>query len=65
MSVAEGGQLYRYRVTGSLTVSPSDLSVLDPPLGGQRLLRLMTCWPVGTTLQRLVVEAEFVPRAGG
>lgn len=57
MLVQDGGT-YVYRVTENRVVSAHDGSVLDAPEGG-RSLRLMTCWPVGTTAQRLVVEAAY------
>lgn len=54
------GKKYTYRVTGVKTVSPADLSYLKQP-SSQKQLTLMTCWPPGTTLTRLIVQADLVP----
>ena len=58
IAVFYADQTYAYRVTGQRIISPNDLSVLEA-VPGQKILRLMTCWPVGTTARRLVVEASF------
>jgi len=57
--LVRGGGTYVYRVSGSRVVSAQDGSALDVPDG--TTLRLMTCWPVGTTAQRLLVEAVYQP----
>lgn len=48
-----------YRVTDKKIVGPSDVEVAaqNPNL---RQLTIMTCWPLGTTEQRLVVVGELV-----
>ena len=49
---------YNYIVTGSKIVGPSDTSYLtNSQKGNKQLLVLQTCWPPGTTLQRLLVFA--------
>jgi sortase A len=50
---------YNYIVTESKIVSPSDVSYLvnSQNLDKQQLI-LQTCWPPGTTLQRLLVFAQ-------
>jgi sortase A len=50
---------YDYVVTGSKTVSPSDVSYLvnAQKVNSEQLI-LQTCWPPGTTLQRLLVFAK-------
>jgi LPXTG-site transpeptidase (sortase) family protein len=64
ISIAYNGQEYHYVVTRTYVVKPNDLSVLsDESLTG---IRLLTCTPVGTALNRLVVEAKQVtPDPGG
>lgn len=54
-------QKFLYRVTEQKIVAPEDISYLtgDP---ARETLTLMTCWPAGTTLRRLVVVAERVDR---
>lgn len=47
---------YHYYVTSIEIISPDDLSPLDSTSHEQ--LTLMTCWPPGTTLRRLVVIAK-------
>lgn len=48
---------YVYVVTEKKEVSPKEVSVLQQ--GGDYKMTLMTCTPVGTTLNRLVVTAEL------
>lgn len=48
--------IYGYNVVDRKIVKPSDLSVLKQ--GDKNILSLMTCTPVGTALNRLVVIAE-------
>ena len=53
------GTRYTYSVTGSKTIAPTDLTILDQtPIS--LALTLVTCTPVGTSKQRLVVYAEQV-----
>ncbi len=52
------GQKFVYRVIDKKIVAPESVEYLkgDPK---KRTLTLMTCWPAGTTLKRLVVIAEL------
>ncbi|MGH9062836.1 MAG: class E sortase [Acidimicrobiales bacterium] len=52
---------FRYRVTRSMVVSPSDVAVLGPTRGAT--LTLTTCNPRYSAAQRLVVQAALVGRA--
>ena len=47
-----------YKVSVIKTVKPSDTSVLDPTK--KSILTLMTCTPVGTSINRLILIAEQV-----
>jgi LPXTG-site transpeptidase (sortase) family protein len=47
-----------YVVSGTKIVSPSDISYMARPQTGKELLILQTCWPPGTTWQRLLVFAK-------
>jgi sortase A len=50
---------YNYVITGSKIVSPSDVSYLvNSQNQDKQQLILQTCWPPGTTLQRLLVFAS-------
>ena len=50
---------YNYIVTGSKIVDPSDVSYLvNSQNQDKQQLILQTCWPPGTTLQRLLVFAS-------
>lgn len=49
---------FHYRVLSTKEVSPSDTSILKQ--GDLKMLTLMTCTPVGTTLKRFVVNAELI-----
>jgi LPXTG-site transpeptidase (sortase) family protein len=49
---------YRYRVTTQKTYSPDDQTqFIDDSVAK---LNLSTCWPIGSTKDRLVVSAELV-----
>lgn len=50
------GIRYGYTTTSSQVVAPSDVGVLNG--GGRNELTLITCTPVGTSTNRLVVHAE-------
>ncbi len=51
-------QVYVYQVYESLVVKPSQVDVLDTT--ERPILSLMTCTPVGTSLNRLIVRANLV-----
>lgn len=52
------GTRYIYRVTGSQVVDPSDISVIQPTSTPE--LTLITCTPVGTSTNRLVIHAKQI-----
>jgi sortase A len=55
------GTRYIYRVTGKQVVKPEDVSVLEQT--GDYRLTLITCTPVGTNNNRLIVSADqIVPK---
>jgi len=49
---------HNYKVTKIGTISPSEVSFITAASTGKELLILQTCWPPGTTWQRLLVFAE-------
>ena len=49
-------QRYEYQIDGSRVVNPRDITVLQPTDISQ--ITLITCTPVGTSLNRLVVTAK-------
>lgn len=49
---------HNYRVTKLGAVSPQEVSFIARAGTGKELLILQTCWPPGTTWQRLLVFAE-------
>lgn len=51
------GQKFQYSVTDKKIVAPEEVQYLDDT-PGKNTLTLMTCWPGGTTLKRLIVQAE-------
>lgn len=51
-------KVFTYEVTGSVVVKPDDLSVIQQ--GSDYKLSLMTCVPIGTNLNRLVVSAKQI-----
>ena len=50
------GKKYVYKVTDKKIVQPNEVSVLQPTSSEQ--ITLMTCWPVGTTKERLIIIAK-------
>lgn len=50
--------VYIYKVTDQKVVLPTDLSVMAPTSDSR--LTLVTCWPVGTALKRIVVSASQI-----
>lgn len=63
-SVYYGGDKHTYRVSKKYEVKPSDVTVLDQPTS-KRIATLMTCTPIGTTLRRLIVQAEEIDPISG
>jgi len=53
------GKQYTYRLRETRVVAPSEISYLVPQMGKKSLI-LQTCWPPGSTTQRLLVLADFV-----
>ena len=49
-----------YRVTDRATVNPGDTEVLSARDPRKKEISLMTCWPVGTTLERYIIFGELV-----
>jgi sortase A len=50
---------YKYIVREKNVITPGDTSVLNKEKNKSELT-LMTCWPIGTTLNRLIVTGELV-----
>ncbi len=57
------GTRYTYSVTDKKVVSPKDVSYLVPETGKKSLI-LQTCWPPGSTTERLLIFAEMVEEKG-
>lgn len=53
-----GADVYVYKVYDQKVVKADDLSILDPT--NESRLTLATCWPLGTSLKRMVVLANQV-----
>jgi len=49
---------HNYKVTKLGTINPAEVSFITRAQTGKELLILQTCWPPGTTWQRLLVFAE-------
>lgn len=47
---------FTYKISEKKTVGPEEIGYLDGDAGG-KTLTLMTCWPPGTTLKRMIVTA--------
>lgn len=55
-----GQHKYTYRVTDRATVKPGDTKVLASRDPNKKEISLMTCWPVGTALERYIIFWELV-----
>jgi len=55
-----GQEKYIYKVNAKNVIRPWDVSVLKKDNDDRKKLTLMTCWPIGTTLNRLVLTAELI-----
>ncbi len=53
------GRAFDYRIYDKFEVNPDNVSVLQQNTDGRQVMTLMTCWPVGTALKRLIVKAEL------
>ncbi len=56
------GKRYTYQYREQRVVSPADTSLLSPIYGTKTLI-LQTCWPPGSTTERLLIFADFVEEA--
>jgi LPXTG-site transpeptidase (sortase) family protein len=56
------GTQYEYKITDKRVVSASAVSYLVPQKGAQKLI-LQTCWPPGSTAERLLIFADDVETA--
>ena len=54
------GKRYEYHVTETTITNPGDVSFLNDSQYNKETIVLQTCWPPGTTHQRLLVFAERV-----
>ncbi len=57
------GNRYTYKLTDKKIVSPKDVSYLIPEAGKKSLI-LQTCWPPGSTTERLLLFADLVQEEG-
>ena len=56
-----GQEKHIYKIRTKNVISPGDVSVLQNEVSDDRSkLTLMTCWPIGTTLNRLVLTWELI-----
>jgi len=53
------GTRYTYSITEKRVVPPQDVSYLAP-IEGKKMLILQTCWPPGSTTERLLVLADLI-----
>lgn len=58
IEVRKGRKSYFYEVNDKRIIKPGEVEILqDTP---KETLTLMTCWPIGTSLKRLIVQAQYV-----
>lgn len=56
------GASYTYEITGKQVVKPTDVAYMAPQAGAKRLI-LQTCWPPGSTTERLLIFADLVEKS--
>ncbi|MFA6296445.1 MAG: sortase [Patescibacteria group bacterium] len=54
--IAFKNKLYKYKTFQTFYISPSDLEIFNQT--NNKIITLLTCWPPGTTLSRLAVQAK-------
>ncbi len=56
-----GQEKYTYKIRTKDVIRPGDVSVLkNNTLSSRSKITLMTCWPIGTTLNRLVLTGDLI-----
>jgi len=50
-----GQEKYTYKIRTKDVIRPGDVSVLKSDDTDTSKITLMTCWPIGTTLNRLIL----------
>lgn len=53
------GHEYTYKITEKKVVSPEAVAYLEPHAGARTLI-LQTCWPPGSTTERLLIFADLI-----
>lgn len=51
-------KMHTYKVRELKYIDPKEVNYLSPKTDGWKTLTLMTCWPPGTTMKRLIVIAD-------
>lgn len=59
VAVVYKGATYTYKITEKKVVSPEAVAYLTPQAGVRRLI-LQTCWPPGSTTERLLIFADLI-----
>ncbi len=54
------GKKYIYKITDRAIVKPWDVKVLRSRDKDKKEIALMTCWPIGTTLERIIIFGSLV-----
>ena len=57
VSIIYNNRQYDYQITGQEILNPNQVKISDTD---RQVIKLTTCWPVGTTLKRLVVYGELI-----
>lgn len=58
IEVRKGQKSYFYDFLDKKVIAPGEVEILQNT--PKETLTLMTCWPIGTSLKRMIVQAEFV-----
>jgi LPXTG-site transpeptidase (sortase) family protein len=58
IEIRKGRKSYFYEVNDKKIIKPGEVEILQNTQ--KETLTLMTCWPIGTSLKRLIVQAQYV-----
>lgn len=55
-----GQEKYIYKINGKEIIKPGEVDVIKSKKNDKSRITLMTCWPIGTTINRLIVTGDLI-----
>lgn len=62
VAIVYKGKTYTYKIVRKQIVNPTDVAYMAPQAGVKQLI-LQTCWPPGSTTERLLIFADLISEA--